>query len=76
MESTLNSCNVGRAFEMQFKNESTLKTLPKWPFNLEQVMLTSKMQRKRVTKNPFRSLNIYSWNILDIWGEFYGSDTI
>ena len=59
VESTLNSCNMGRAFEMQLRNEFTLKTLPLWPFNLEQVtcMLTSKMQRKRVTK----TLNFGTW---------------
>ena len=31
---------------------------------------------KTIHKTPFRSLNIYTWNILDTWGEFYQSDTI
>ena len=60
VESTLYLCNLGRAFEMQLRNESTLKTLPLWSFNLEQVMLTSKMQRKRVTKTL----------TLGTWGDF------
>ena len=28
VESTLNSCHFERAFKMQLRNESTLKTLP------------------------------------------------
>ena len=58
VESTLNSCNLGRAFEMQLRNESTLKTLPLWPFILNRTNYVDiKDAKKTGHKTP------YPWHI-------------
>ena len=74
VESILHSCYLGRAFGVELKNESTFKK-PKWMFNFEQVMVTSKMQKKTESQKPLQDFE-YTWNVLDTWGEFYGSETI